>query len=143
MQELSCRAPIFKSVRRRIVFLIGCWTPQLPKGNREVVYKILTELLTDGDLSIRLAAISNLRSVIDDWEFDLDAFQPYTEQIVLILGATLKQTQEFDTQMQVRVIHPWKKRKLSVSTSNLCNKCMAGVCCKSGLGTSEVVEWDS
>jgi hypothetical protein len=82
--------------------LIGAWTPQLPKGNRDVVYRILTDLLVDSDLAIRLAAVTNLRNVVDDWDFDADAFRPYTERIITSLGTTLKQSQEFDTQLQVR-----------------------------------------
>lgn len=89
-------------MRRRIVFLIGAWTPQLPKGNRDVIYRVLTDLLNDNEFAIRLAAVTNLRFVIDDWEFDADAFRPYIERIITILGATLKHSEEFDTQLQVR-----------------------------------------
>lgn len=101
MQELGSKAPVLQPVRRRIVLLIGAWTPQLPKGGRGIVYQILTDLLSDDDLAVRLAAVTSLRSVVEDWEFDADALSPYRERIVVTLGVMVKQSEEFDTHLQV------------------------------------------
>ncbi|SSD59305.1 related to Importin beta-like protein KAP120 [Saccharomycodes ludwigii] len=79
-----------KIIIRRVCLIINDWCEvQCSQESRVICYDFLAQLLTSSfasnDKVIQLTAISCLRTMIDDWNFEKDKFQPFLEKYVNIL----------------------------------------------------------
>lgn len=78
---------LFKVLRRRIAILISQWAPvKLSDNSRPIVYQIFTHFLNPSDetndLVVRITAARQLRWIADELDFSVDAFLPYTADVL-------------------------------------------------------------
>lgn len=78
---------LFKVLRRRMAILISQWAPvKLTENSRPLVYKIFTHFLNPSDetndLVVRITAARQLRWIVDEQDFSIEQFLPYTSDIV-------------------------------------------------------------
>lgn len=60
-------SPAAKPLRRRAALLTGQWAVKLRAEDRPAAYQALVSLLADDDAVIRLAAVTSLHALVDDW----------------------------------------------------------------------------
>nr|CAB3256568.1 importin-11-like [Phallusia mammillata] len=97
--------PQGKIVHRSVLRLVEKWIGvKPPTESRCVLYEFVISSL-DGrmDMVVRLAASSALRTLLDDFEFDVDSFAPFQEQCTDSLHKLLQNTESGDAKM--RVLH--------------------------------------
>ncbi|TPX38440.1 hypothetical protein SeMB42_g06738 [Synchytrium endobioticum] len=101
--EATNPAPRYKLLRRRISLLIGNWIGvKVKRETRPAIYGLLLQLASpDEDLAVRLTAIMNLRTAVDDWDFDPAPFVPYLEKSVTVSTQLVNVVDEFDSKMKV------------------------------------------
>lgn len=78
---------LFKVLRRRIAILISQWAPvKLSDDSRPVVYQIFRHFLNPddetNDIVVRITAARQLRWIIDELDFSVEAFLPYTSDVL-------------------------------------------------------------
>ncbi|CAL9734912.1 importin beta-like protein Kap120p [Monosporozyma servazzii] len=76
-----------KIIRRRVSLIINEWsTVKSSEKSKSLCFKFFSELLmADDDKVVTLSAVQSLRTMIDDWNFDKDIFEPYLIDITTIL----------------------------------------------------------
>lgn len=76
-----------KIIRRRVCLIINEWcTVKSSEKSKSLCYKFFSELLmSDDDKVVTLSAVQSLRTMVDDWNFDKDIFQPYLIDITTVL----------------------------------------------------------
>lgn len=89
---------LFKVLRRRIAILISQWIPvKMSHTSRPIVYQIFCHFLTPADetndLVVRITAARQLRWIADDLDFNVDAFLPFTSDV---LGQLIDLVQNVD-----------------------------------------------
>ncbi|KAF4980158.1 hypothetical protein FZEAL_3777 [Fusarium zealandicum] len=76
-----------KVLRRRIAILVSQWAPvKLDDSSRPIVYQIFRHFLNPddetNDLVVRITAARQLRWIADELDFSVDAFLPYTSDVL-------------------------------------------------------------
>jgi hypothetical protein len=98
--------------------LVGHWVADLKNDDRPAVYTALTVLLvqpaaqqqqqgassssSDVDVVLQLAAVSALRTLVDDFGFEGQGFVGVLPAVLRALCGMLQASEELDTQTQVR-----------------------------------------
>ncbi|KAL6626092.1 ARM repeat-containing protein [Neocallimastix sp. 'constans'] len=103
LQEGLNKSPNFVIIRRRISWLISKWiSVKVSKEIRPKIYELLISLLVpEEDLVIRLTTINTVHSCVDDWEFELDSYLPYNEAIIDLCLRLIFETTEFDCKIKI------------------------------------------
>jgi len=103
LQEGLNKSPNFIIIRRRISWLISKWIGvKISKEIRPKIYELLISLLVpEEDLVVRLTAINAVHSCVDDWEFELDSYLPYNETIIDLCLRLIFETTEFDCKIKI------------------------------------------
>lgn len=100
--KMDLAIPEWNLIRRRIALILSSWvgvksSPQY----RSLIYDILLSFMKIDDLVVQMTAVSALRVVLDDFEFDGPTFHPYlhafTERFMVLLG----QVDEFDSKIKI------------------------------------------
>ena len=93
----------FRLIRRRIAWMIGKWVSvNVSKAARPTVYTIMLHLLRPQEhLAVRLAAAQNLKTCIDDWDFEAATFAPFLEQSVHGLKHLTGEVEEPESRMKI------------------------------------------
>ncbi|GAO15702.1 uncharacterized protein UV8b_01562 [Ustilaginoidea virens] len=78
---------LYKVLRRRIAILISQWAPvKLADSSRPLVYQIFQHFLNPNDetndLVVRITAARQLRWIADELDFSVEAFLPYTSDVL-------------------------------------------------------------
>lgn len=78
---------LYKVLRRRIAILISQWAPvQMTRASRPLVYQIFHHFLNPNDQTndsvVRITAARQLRWLVDELGFQIEAFLPYTADIL-------------------------------------------------------------
>ncbi|TQS33123.1 hypothetical protein Golomagni_06544, partial [Golovinomyces magnicellulatus] len=78
---------LFKVLRRRIAIVISQWAPvKLTDNSRPLVYQIFRHFLNPSDetndLVVRITAARQLRWIADELDFSVEAFLPYTSDVL-------------------------------------------------------------
>lgn len=78
---------LFRVLRRRIAILISQWAPiKLSDQSRPIVYQIFRHFLNPedetNDIVVRITAARQLRWIVDELEFSVEAFLPYTADVL-------------------------------------------------------------
>lgn len=76
-----------KILKRRMCLIISSWVVvKCSRESRIEIYKLLTNFLQPGnkinDRVVKLTAIQTLRTVINDWDFNKQDFQPFLKEFV-------------------------------------------------------------
>lgn len=76
-----------KIIRRRVCLVINEWsTVKCSEESRTLCYGFFRNILiNDQDKVVLLTCVKSLRTMIDDWSFNKDTFQPFLNDIVIIL----------------------------------------------------------
>ncbi|KAK0391953.1 hypothetical protein NLU13_1451 [Sarocladium strictum] len=87
VNDAQQQGELYKILRRRIAILISKWAPvKLSGPSRPLVYQIFRHFLNPNDetndLVVRITAARELRWIADDLEFDVEAFLPYTSDVL-------------------------------------------------------------
>ena len=90
-------------LQRRILWLIGCFVAQLSADLRPSVYESVFQIMADRprNLVVRLAASTTAKALLDDWDFDADAFAPYLVAAVSAAYALLRDVSVSEMQLQI------------------------------------------
>ncbi|KAI9205762.1 armadillo-type protein [Polychytrium aggregatum] len=90
-------------VKRRIAELCGNWIEINCSADVQLeVYRTLFVLMQkDQDMVVRLTAAMNLKSCIDQWNFDSSAFVPLLPMCISLSIDVMKDSDEFDTKMKL------------------------------------------
>lgn len=74
-------------IRRRTCLIINEWcTIKCSDESKRLCYELFTNILmTEEDKVVLLTCVKSLRTMIDDWNFNKDIFQPFLVNIVVIL----------------------------------------------------------
>lgn len=101
VHELHLNGSNFRIIRRRVIWLIGCWTGvKFSPTLRPMVYAECLQLMRpEEDMTVRLAASTALMSTIDDFDFVAEEFQPFLESSFGLLFGLLKQANECETKV--------------------------------------------
>lgn len=76
-----------KVVRRRVCLIIDEWsTVKISEDSRKLCYEYFVALLAkENDAVVLLTCVQALRTMIDDWNFDKNSFQPYLNGVMTLL----------------------------------------------------------
>ncbi|KAF9933041.1 hypothetical protein FBU30_006717 [Linnemannia zychae] len=101
--EVQNADPSFRLIRRRIAWMIGKWVSvNVSKAARPTVYTIMLHLLRPQEhMAVRLATAQNLKTCIDDWDFEAASFAPFLEQSVHGLKHLMGEVEEPESRMKI------------------------------------------
>lgn len=102
--EVQESRPGSNIIRRRVAILIGQWVSvKVATESRPTVYKIMQHLLSPedplNDLVVRLTAAHNMKRCIDEWDFRLEAFLPFVDDIFQKLMGLINEAEQTETRM--------------------------------------------
>ncbi|KAJ4237035.1 hypothetical protein NW759_000158 [Fusarium solani] len=87
VNDAQQQGPLCKVLRRRIAILVSQWAPvKLDDASRPIVYQIYRHFLNPddeiNDLVVRITAARQLRWIADELDFCVEAFLPYTSDVL-------------------------------------------------------------
>ena len=112
-QQHQRRHQMLPLMPRAAARVLGQWVSDLKNEDRQAAYTALTVLLVqpqqqaqgqEPDLVLQLAAVAALRLLVDDFGFEGQAFVGVLPTVVNALTGILKNSDELDTQTQVRFL---------------------------------------
>lgn len=115
-QQHQRQSQVLPLLPRAAARVIGQWVSALKPDDRQPAYAALTVALVqpqaqqrqqEPDVVLQLAAVAAMRLLVDDFGFEGQAFLPVLPAVVGALTAMLKESEELDTQTQVRVAVCW------------------------------------
>ncbi|CCD25034.1 karyopherin KAP120 NDAI_0E02170 [Naumovozyma dairenensis CBS 421] len=76
-----------KIIRRRVALIIHEWsTVKCSEQSKALCYEFFKNVLaSDEDKVVQLTVVQSLRTMIDDWNFNKDVFEPFLTDIVTVL----------------------------------------------------------
>lgn len=101
--ELQNKHVNYRIIRRRVIWLCAQWVGvKMSASLRPDLYQVIIPLLRkDEDLVVRIEAAQTLKTAVDDFEFSVDQFLPFLENMFTLLFELLQEVRECDTKMQV------------------------------------------
>ncbi|KAF7680702.1 arm repeat-containing protein [Alternaria burnsii] len=102
--EVAKQKPGYNIIRRRIAIIISQWiTIKMAKEKKPIVYQIFQHLLDKSDPMndqvVRITAGRKFHAVADEWEFQADAFLPYSQLMLDRLMALVQEVELPETKM--------------------------------------------
>ncbi|PTD12380.1 Importin-11 [Fusarium culmorum] len=87
VNDARLQGGLCKVLRRRIAILVSQWAPvKLDDSSRPIVYQIYRHFLNPddetNDVVVRITAARQLRWIADELDFNVDAFLPYTSDVL-------------------------------------------------------------
>ena len=106
VQDAQQQGGLYKVLRRRIAILISQWAPvQLSDASRPVVYQIFQHFLNPNDetndLVVRITGARQLRWIADELGFSVEAFLPYTSDVLTQLIQLIQQVDVDETKLAI------------------------------------------
>lgn len=97
---------LYKVLRRRIAILISQWAPvKLADASRPLVYQIFQHFLNPSDetndLVVRITAARQLRWIADELDFSVEAFLPYTADVLSQLVQLIQNVDVDETKLAI------------------------------------------
>jgi hypothetical protein len=104
VNEIQIQQPGYNILRRRVAIMIGQWVPvKINVDTRPTIYQVFQHLLNRedplNDLVVRLTAAHNLSKTIDEWDFRVNSFLPYVDDLFNKLMALIDEVDQTDTRM--------------------------------------------
>lgn len=104
VNEIQVQQQGYNILRRRIAILIGQWVSvKVSQESRPTVYKVTQHLLNRddplNDLVVRLTAARNLKRSVDEWDFNVEAFLPYVDELFGRLMSLIDEVEQTETRM--------------------------------------------
>jgi hypothetical protein len=89
-------------VKRRIAQLLGRWVGvKCSKQSRRLVYEAIYHLLHSDDLVVQLTAVIQIHSIIDDFDFEKEVFEPFCQPMMQVLIRLVIQVESFDSKSRI------------------------------------------
>ena len=87
VNDAQSQGGLYKVLRRRIAILVSQWAPvKLEDTSRPIVYQIFQHFLNPNDetndIVVRVTAARQIRWVADELDFSVEAFVPYTSDVL-------------------------------------------------------------
>ncbi|KAI9096512.1 armadillo-type protein [Phlyctochytrium arcticum] len=103
LPEASKTDSSFTILHRRIAWLLAQWFPVKPTPSiRADAYKLLLLLMGSSyNIVVRLTAVSSMRVMIDDFEFDKNEFVPLFQELLDRLASVLNELDGVDSALSV------------------------------------------
>ncbi|EPS41833.1 hypothetical protein H072_4200 [Dactylellina haptotyla CBS 200.50] len=106
VNEVQINQPDYRILRHRIPILIGQWVVvDIDVIQRPTIYKIIQHLLNKSDplndLCVRITAAKSLKCSIDDWQFQIDGFLPFVDDVFDKLMLLIDEVDETATKMSL------------------------------------------
>ena len=106
LQDAQLQGGLHKILRRRIAILLSEWSSvKLTENSRPIVYQIFRHLLSSqdetNDLVVRITAGRELRWIVDELGFDVQAFIPYAADVLVELLSLAHELETDDTKIAV------------------------------------------
>lgn len=106
VNEIQIQQPGYNILRRRIAILIGQWVPvKISKESRPTVYKVMQHLMGRedplNDLVVRLSAARNLKKCVDEWDFRVETFLPFVDDLFTKLMGLINEVEQTDVRMGI------------------------------------------
>nr|XP_012554114.2 importin-11 [Hydra vulgaris] len=100
---LRSNGPNQTILHQHVIWLIGCWiNVKFSKANRITLYEILCSIIqNETDVVIKITACKTLHTAIDDFDFEVDTFTPYANNIFTALCKLLAAVELCDLKMSV------------------------------------------
>jgi hypothetical protein len=132
-QQQAARQQPLPLMPRAAACVVGQWVSDLKPEDRQAAYAALTVALVqpqqqqhgqEPDVVLQLAVITALRFLVDDFGFESQGFVGVLPAVVGALTAMLKDSDELDTQTQVREcwcsgVCPWTTQTCHLHTTAL------------------------
>jgi hypothetical protein len=104
VNEIQVTSPGYYIIRRRVSIIIGQWVSvKISADSRTTLYKIFQHLLNRddpmNDLVVRLTAAQNMKRCVDEWDFRLDAFLPYVDDMFQKIMSLINEAEQTETRM--------------------------------------------
>ncbi|PWW79173.1 ARM repeat-containing protein [Tuber magnatum] len=104
VKEIQIQQPGYNILRRRIAILIGQWVSvNISRDSRPTIYQITQHLLNRedplNDLVVRLSAARNLKRSVDEWEFGVESFLPYVDDLFSKLMSLINEVEQTEVRM--------------------------------------------
>ncbi|KAF3215372.1 hypothetical protein TWF191_009350 [Orbilia oligospora] len=104
--EVQITQPDYRILRHRIPILIGQWVfVNIDVQHRSTIYQITQHLLNKSDplndLCVRITAAKSLKCSIDEWQFDINSFLPFVDDIFDQLMLLIDEVEETATKMSL------------------------------------------
>jgi len=102
--DLQQSSPKYNIVRRRIAILIAQWScVDIPNLNRPFINQTFQHLLdksqSTNDLSVRMTAGKQFKTIADAWEFRPDGFVPFAPSVLSALIGLIQEVDLIETKM--------------------------------------------
>lgn len=106
VEEVQIVRPGYNILRRRIAIMIGQWVSvRISVATRPTIYGMMRHLLNRedrlNDLVVRLTAAHNLNRCVDEWDFRIEAFLPYVDDIFNRLMALIEEVHSTESKMGI------------------------------------------
>ena len=92
-------------LRRRLVWVMGCWMGQVKSEIRGPMYQAFMELLMENsvtsDLAVKQTVFDTLQASLNDWEVDPKALLPYAKGLIEASFNVLQNTQHMETRLKI------------------------------------------
>lgn len=105
-QDVQKTGGLYRVLRRRIAILISNWAPvKLEDSSRPIVYQIFQHFLNPSDetndLVVRITTARQLRWIADELGFSVEAFLPYTSNVLDQLTILTKNCEIDETKLAI------------------------------------------
>ncbi|KAK6340144.1 hypothetical protein TWF730_001914 [Orbilia blumenaviensis] len=104
--EVQINQPDYRILRHRIPILIGQWVfVNIDVQHRSTIFRITQHLLNKSDplndLCVRITAAKSLKCSIDEWQFDINSFLPFVDDVFDKLMLLIDEVEETATKMSL------------------------------------------
>ncbi|KAK6539234.1 hypothetical protein TWF694_009475 [Orbilia ellipsospora] len=104
--EVQINQPEYRILRHRIPILIGQWVVvNIDAQHRSTIYKITQHLLNKddqlNDLCVRITAAKCLKYSVDEWQFKIEDFLPFVDDLFDKLMLLIDEVEETSTKMSL------------------------------------------
>lgn len=95
-----------KIIKRRMCLIISSWvTVSCSRESRVDIYKLLINFMQPdnkiNDKVVKLTAVQTLRTVINDWDFNKQDFQPFLKDFVILCISMLKEMSYTESKLYI------------------------------------------
>ncbi|RDA90745.1 hypothetical protein CP533_2956 [Ophiocordyceps camponoti-saundersi (nom. inval.)] len=106
VNDAQQQGPLYKVLRRRIAILISQWAPVgLSDDARSLIYQIFRHFLNpsdeSNDLVVRITAARQLRWIVDDIDFSIEAFLPHASEVLTQTLQLMKTVEVDETKLAI------------------------------------------
>ncbi|KAK6522888.1 hypothetical protein TWF281_002316 [Arthrobotrys megalospora] len=104
--EVQINQSDYRILRHRIPILIGQWVfVNIDVQHRSTIFRITQHLLNKSDplndLCVRITAAKSLKASIDEWQFNIESFLPFVDDIFDKLMLLIDEVEETSTKMSL------------------------------------------